>query len=381
MGDELRRDGTLIPQPWDGERGERPEQGGGALQDASVSLPMQALSALLRWRRLLVVATLAGGLLSFLLAFVLPPVYLGTATFIAESQRAVELSSNLAGVAAQFGIPIPGGARERSPEFYVELIESDRVLRELLETRFATTRTGADSLPLIETLEVRGDRRALRLERGVRELRRLISASVELRSGIIRLEAEMPSPHLAASVANWLIREADEFNREVRQTQRRERRLFIEGRLASAQKDLIRAESALRTFLEHNRRYEDSPAKQFEEQQLRRQLDVAREVYLTLRRELETARIEEQNDVPVLTVVDPALPPQRKEFPRPLRMLVLGTIVGLLGASSIAFLVEYVRGVGTRDPYGRSAVVEQLRDARGDVRRLGLLRRRVAAGK
>lgn len=378
--DDMRRDGTLSPEDWEAAHG-----GGGALleedgapeQAPRASLPLQMAAALLRWRRLLAAATLGAGLLVLPLAFLLPHKYVGTVTFIAENQARTQMSSDLVGVAAQFGLRFPAAGRERSPEFYVELIRSDRVLRDLLRTPFAARAASADSLPLIELLKVRGNTETLRLERGVRRLRRLINPSIDLRTGIIRLEVEMQSAGLAAAVANWLIREADNFNRTVRQTQRRDHRRYVEARLGLAQEELAETEDALRVFLDQNRRFADSPTKRFEEGQLIRQVDFAKEVYLTLRRELETARIEEQNDVPVLTVVDPALPPERPAFPRPLRMLVFGMIVGLVAASSVVFLVEYVRVLGSRDPRGRSEIIEQLRGAQGEVRRITRLRRHV----
>ncbi|MGH7575464.1 MAG: GNVR domain-containing protein [Longimicrobiales bacterium] len=341
---------------------------------------MQFASVVLSWRRLLAAATFGGGLVALALAFVLPAKYVGTVTFIAEVRPSTQVSSDLAGVAAQFGLGFPGAGRERSPEFYVALARSDRVLRELLTTKFRASNGAADSVSLMETLEIRGRGEGQRLERGVRKLYRRIAPSIDLRSSIITLEVEMPSPVLAAAVANWLVRHADTFNREVRRTQRRDHRRFVEERLALAERELSEAESALRTFLEQNRRFEQSPTKRFEEDQLARQVNIANEVYLTLRRELETARIEEHNDVPVLTVVDPAIPPERPAFPRPTRMLIFGMIVGLAGAASYVFLIEYLRLMGSRDPRGRTVVVEQLRGARSEVRRIARLRRRVPAG-
>lgn len=386
--DDVGGGGSQPPEGRDGSLGGHPPPGlpalGGGAPDGAgggrASLAMQLASTVLRWRRLLVAATFGGGLVALVLAFALPAKYVGTVTFIAEAQRSTRVSSDLAGVAAQFGFGVPGAARERSPEFYVALIRSDRVLRELLNTRFAAGEAGTDSVALIETLDIRGSSEPVRLERGVRELRRRISPNPDLRSGIITLEVEMPTAELAAGVANWLVDQADEFNREVRRTQRRDHRRFVEERLEVARTELAQAETALLAFLEQNRRFEQSPTKRFEEDQLARQVDVANEVYLTLRRELETARIEEHNDVPVLTVVDPAIPPERPAFPRPMRMLAFGTIVGLVGAASYVFLIEYARMMGSRDPRGRSVVIEQLRGARSEVRRITRRRRRVAAG-
>ena len=61
---------------------------------------------------------------------------------------------------------------------------------------------------------------------------------------------------------------------------------------------------------------QQSPQLAFEESRLRRQVQLRQELYVTLRREYETARIEEVNDTPVITVIDAAVVPQRKSGPK-----------------------------------------------------------------
>ena len=52
------------------------------------------------------------------------------------------------------------------------------------------------------------------------------------------------------------------------------------------------AEEQLRGFYERNRSWQQSPQLTFDEGRLRRQVEIRQEVYLTLRREYETARVE-----------------------------------------------------------------------------------------
>src|SRR5204863_10170126 len=129
---------------------------------------------------------------------------------------------------------------------------------------------------------------------------------------------------------------------KTRESQARERRKFIEERVQQGERDLREAEEDLKTFYQHNYRWQESPQLVFEEGRLRRRVDIQQELYLTLRREYETARIEEVNDTPVLTVIDSAVPPQRKSAPATLLLLVLAAVVGgLIGVSS-ALGAEYL---------------------------------------
>ena len=99
----------------------------------------------------------------------------------------------------------------------------------------------------------------------------------------------------------------------------------------------------MRTFLERNRSYESSPQLVFAYQGLQRRLNTAQELYLTLLREFETARIEEVNDTPVLTVIDAAVPPRRKSHPRRLLIVGVSTAVAAAAAVFLAMMTDYLR--------------------------------------
>ncbi len=123
---------------------------------------------------------------------------------------------------------------------------------------------------------------------------------------------------------------------EFGQSQARERRRFAQERRDSAAAGLAAAEGELATWLRNNRIFETSPRLVFERQQLQRQVDLHQEMFLTLSRELETARIEEVNSTPLITQIDSAVAPVRQARPNHLVWatigLLLGGVVGLMGA-------------------------------------------------
>src|SRR5205807_248265 len=96
----------------------------------------------------------------------------------------------------------------------------------------------------------------------------------------------------------------------------RARRTFAEQQADDARHNLEAAEDSLKTFYVRNRRIQDSPQLQFEETRLRRRVDVRQEVFLTLTREYEQARIDEVRDTPVLAVVDPPVAPTKHKWPK-----------------------------------------------------------------
>jgi hypothetical protein len=105
---------------------------------------------------------IACSLLRFLVVVVVTLILLRTYTvessFTPQSER---LSSNLAGIAAQFGVQLPAADAGASPDFYVELLESRRILGETIKTQYTfPTDTGEVSGTLIDIFRDRGRGRA-----------------------------------------------------------------------------------------------------------------------------------------------------------------------------------------------------------------------------
>jgi hypothetical protein len=77
----------------------------------------------------------------------------------------------------------------------------------------------------------------------------------------------------------------------------------------------------------------------FRERRLERDVQLRQELALALAKGYDQARIAEVRDTPVLTIVDSAVPPTRRSWPRAWLFALLG---GLLGAT-IAFGAAYLR--------------------------------------
>src|SRR5207247_9361784 len=163
-----------------------------------------------------------------------------------------------------------------------------------------------------------------------RKIKALIHVGVDNATGIVNLGVDARYPALAAAVANRMVEYLNDFNSRYRQSQARERRKFTEQRVADAETQLRQTEAAVKSFYERNRGWQESPQLAFEENRLRRQVDIGREVYLTLRREYEAARIEEVNDTPVITVIDAAVPPRKRSHPRRAAWVVSALVFGMV---------------------------------------------------
>jgi len=137
------------------------------------------------------------------------------------------------------------------------------------------------------------------------------------------------TPSAAEGLEGLLIRAIKHFNVATRQLQARELRIFLEKRVADALQGLHESETNLRTFYESNRRFTDSPQLLFEESRMKRQVDLRQELFTTLSKELESARIDEVNDTPTITIIDSPFASSRPDGPSILILSILGFMLGI----------------------------------------------------
>jgi uncharacterized protein involved in exopolysaccharide biosynthesis len=303
-----------------------------------------------------------------LAAVLLPPIWEARASFVtagsANSKMASALSgggAGLQGLASQLGVS-PGSEPSESPNFYVQLIQSEELRRRLLRSKFQDPRgtSPRDSAALLDILRIKSDDPARRMEIGVKNMGKALSPTFDLKTNLVTLAVRLRWPELAAAVANRTIDLVDAFNHEQRVSRARSKRVFVQSRLDSAKIELQNAEERQRFFYDQNRQWRQSPQLVFEEGRVRRNVDVATDLFLTLQRQFETARLDEFNDAAVITVVDPAVPPRKAQWPRYWLLLAsslfIGGILGVLVAGSAAIMDDW-RG---RNPATATAISDSI---------------------
>jgi uncharacterized protein involved in exopolysaccharide biosynthesis len=309
---------------------------------ADTGSALDYLSVLIdRWRTVAWTA-FSATLFTIILTYVLAPTYTAKVVLIPASQGGGGGGGlgALGGIASRLGVSVGGSNPTDAPEFYVTLVRSREILTEVSHARFLV-RNGPDSAEVMDQLGIEGSSVPGREEQTVKRLRRDVNASMDRQSQTVTLSVNAEDPRLAANIANDIAERIDRFNREKRTFQTRERRIFTEQRMAEAETELRASENALRDFRVRNRRI-DSPSLEFEDGRLQRQVQVKQEVYLTLRREYETSRIAEVNDTPLLTIVDHAVPPVMRSWPRRGRLASLAMVFGIVTGIMLAFGQQYV---------------------------------------
>ena len=342
-----------------------PGRGGVAPAGASDVSLLRIVNIALR-HRALVLLTAAAVVAAVAVATRLAPrTYSATAQFMPQSRRG---GSNLSGLAAQFGVTLPGGEGGESGQFYAGLIGSRDVVRQVAAGVYEGG--GIDGqprrrAPLSDWLEVRTPDARLRQTATEAQLRTLVSARVAAGTPVVSLRVRTSDPAVAQQIADRMLAALDEFNRGRRQSQAAAEREFTGRRLDQARAELRDAETRLQRFLDANRGFGEASALRVEQDRLSREVALRQQLYGAIAQSYEQARIEEVRDTPVLTVIertDVPVHPDPQYLPIKLAVGgVLGLFLGLLFAVARDYLAR-----GGEDPA----------DARGEF---SALRREMAA--
>jgi len=251
--------------------------------------------------------------------------------------------SQAAGLAAQFGINIPTGQSE--PKWvYPEIIKSRTLARNMLKRKFDTQEFG-NQKPLLRILTYGNEEPEFNVDTleimAVENFLGMIDISEDIKTAILTLSIHAPEPKLAAEINQVLIEELDSHQRVYNKAKTSDTKQFIEERIIDTEKELVEAEDNLKVFMDRNRRIENSPALQLEQQRLSREVTVLIGVFTTLKQQLETTKIEEVKESDYVIVLDPPEVPLVRSKPNKKLMVILAGILGLGLGMVLAFVREF----------------------------------------
>ena len=276
--------------------------------------------------------------------------YTSSAAFLAESSEAG--GGGALALARQFGVSVGSPDGQRTPEFYADLATSVEVLRQTVTRSYVRSQNGEESreTDLVTYYEVKGRTEAERIQRALERLTEDISVSTDSETGVVRFSVTTSDPQLSQGVAQHILDLVHSFDLTTRQTQAGAERRFSGERLAELTSELRDAEDTLKSFLIENRVFSNSPALLFEHDRLQRAVAMRQELVTSLAQSYESARIEEVRNTPVITLIDPPRVPAIRDPKGRLLILVLGIILGVMGGTFAALLlnsVDQARRIGS----------------------------------
>ena len=305
--------------------------------------------------------------------------YTASASFTPQSTRSQ--LGGLGGIAAQFGVAIPAGESNQSPQFYADLLRSRTILEPLVHMPFAFSWRGEEQRGNYVRLS-RSDAAPYSAHRAEAALRRInedMSVGVNQKTGIVKLEITTRYPQLSALLVDSALSLLNSFNVQTRRSQASAQRQFLEQRLATVTADLGRAEEAARDFAQNNRGdLRASPHLMIQQERINREVTMRAQVVGTLRQALEQAKLDEIRDTPLITVTEapvmPASPDPRGLIVKTILALMLGTLLG-----SVLAIVRYVVARQRRErPEAFAELSAELSATRTDLMRIVRPRRGAA---
>ena len=340
-------------------------------QEREVDLSLVRVgSILLRNRRLIVGSSVAMAVLFAVGTWMQPDSYTAESIFVPQARTAGS-GSELGLLASQFGFEVGSGPRPaESPQFYAALISTKGILRGVAQEKYSmehdNSNTIVDAAPLSALLGIEADDSVAALRETVGQLQEMVSATVD-QTGRVRVRSQASSPQLAVALNERILDAVVRYNRDVRQSNTRAERLFIEERMAEAKRDLEIAEAAYTEFLTTNRVIQGAPQLMAEASRLDRQAQFRQQVFTSLAQANEKARVDEVRNTPLISMVER---PQDTVSRTPDNMLLNGVFAAFITAlimAGFAFVREYVRRQRVERPDTYHEFMALSKEARADL--------------
>jgi len=275
--------------------------------------------------------------------FIKQPLYVSWATVLLPENKAGNLGG-LAGLASQFGVNVPmeSTADLSSPSLYPELLRSRTFAEKILDKEFYVDKYGK-KLSLLAILTHGNEAPNVGQERLIASAVNTLNDEVlafdqdpKSTFSVIKVTAE--DPIFAKELADVVLAELETLNRYYKSETVNEKTAFIENRIKSVEFELESSEKDLKDFNERNRQI-SSPALQLEQERLERNVEVQKGIYLTLKQQLELAKIEGVQETSVVQVLDT---PQIAQGPSN-KKIVLSLILSILFGGGLGVLFAYIR--------------------------------------
>ena len=136
----------------------------------------------------------------------------------------------------------------------------------------------------------------------------MIKFSEDRNSSIKTISVTTPEPIFAKELADVVLEELEKLNLSFKSQNVSQKISFIENRINSVLDGLNKSEIKLKAFNEQNRQL-SSPSLRLEQERIQREVDVQKQVYLTLKQQLELAKIELVQESSIIQILDkPQIP-------------------------------------------------------------------------
>lgn len=252
--------------------------------------------------------------------------------------------SAFSGLASQFGFNTRANASFdiSSSALYPEIVTSRTFAAKLLQKEFYTEKF-EQKLPLIAIFSFGTDTPSVGMDTLILQTSERIPPMIKFteETPFLILNVTTNEPQFSKDLAIAVLEELDKLQREFKSQRVIEKKNFIEQQIDIAQSELEKLEEQLKDFRETNRRIDTSPSLLLIHDRIQRNVEIQQGIFLTLKQQLELAKIEEVQKSSFVQVLDSPSLPLTFSNPPKLSSYILGGFAGLFLSLCIVFVVEY----------------------------------------
>jgi uncharacterized protein involved in exopolysaccharide biosynthesis len=294
--------------------------------------------------KIIVRASIIAVVLAFLYEiFIKEPIHIARARILPVASSS---SNGIGGIASQFGININSGDESSllDAELYPEIIKSRRLARKLLRTKFSVKKRDNQSYPLVKILaddfsDSLISKNEIKAYTG--KLLTMIKVNVTP-TKLLKLEIGTTDLELSKRLMEAIILNLEELLLSFKDSETTEKKEFVLKRISALEAELILSEDRLKNFREQNRKISFSPALLLEEERFIRIIDVKKQLYITLKSQIEMIQIDENNNKSMIQILDP--PEYFGNYALSLvNILALYLLFGLIISIAIIIAIDWYR--------------------------------------
>jgi len=167
-------------------------------------------------------------------------------------------------------------------------------------------------------------------------MRQQVFVSVDQESGIVGIQATMPTPKLSADIAKRTIDNLTKYLVQYRTNKIKVDLTYLEKEHAKAEQRFFKIRDSLAIFRDQNK-YISTARAQTEEQKLQSEYDLAFSLYSGISQKLEETRLRLQEETPVFEVLEPVQVPVERSSPNRILVIILFLFAGIFGALGYLF--------------------------------------------
>jgi uncharacterized protein involved in exopolysaccharide biosynthesis len=292
---------------------------------------LDVVKMLLRKKRLIFGAVIVTMVIASIVLLLTPDRYTSFASILPTGK-----GNNLSGLKELVGLGMNMAVTdENSSYLFPTILGSNYVRNALIRKEYSFTHKSKR-----KTLTLRqyfGEDNPDLLRRAVRNL---IMAEMDDATGVIVLSVETTYPEFSQAILKQALIELENFNIHKRSSSARENVRYLERELAAKEEELREAEDRLEEYQKSNRNWAGTsdPTLLKTLSRLEQDVTIKLNTYTYLRGQYETARLEEQKDIPIVRVLDEPSLPTTKSGPFRKKNVLLSGIIAFLIACFILII-------------------------------------------